>query len=147
MNSITTTPMSPESTPLPPGGIVFYDGVCGFCNKFINWIVLRDRHRQLRFAPLQGPTALALIPAKYTEQLSTVVLHTARGNFTHSSAVCRILFTLGGPWTIAAALLWIIPRPLRNLGYSLVGRIRYRLFGKLDACRLPSAEERALFFE
>jgi predicted DCC family thiol-disulfide oxidoreductase YuxK len=130
-----------------PSGIVFYDGVCGFCNKFINWVVVRDRHRRLRFAPLQGATARKLIPKQYTQNLSTVVLHTDRGNYTHSAAVCRILFAIGGPWALAAALLWLIPLPLRNLGYSLIGRIRYRLFGKLDQCRIPTAEERSLFLD
>lgn len=150
MHATATNPppsTPPQSLSLPPGGVVFYDGVCGFCNKFINWVIRHDHRRQLRFAPLQGSTAQSLIPAKYTQLLSTVVLHTNRGNFTHSTAVWRILFTLGGPWTIAAALLWLIPYPLRNLGYSLVGRIRYRLFGKFDSCRLPSAEERALFWD
>ena len=90
MHATATNPppsTPPQSLSLPPGGVVFYDGVCGFCNKFINWVILHDHRRQLRFAPLQGSTAQSLIPAKYTQLLSTVVLHTNRGNFTHSTAV------------------------------------------------------------
>jgi predicted DCC family thiol-disulfide oxidoreductase YuxK len=44
-------------------------------------------------------------------------------------------------------LLWIIPSPLRDLGYRIVSRLRYRLFGKHDACRLPSPAERAVFLD
>jgi predicted DCC family thiol-disulfide oxidoreductase YuxK len=40
-----------------------------------------------------------------------------------------------------------MPRPLRDLGYDLVASNRYRIFGKLDACRLPSPEERARFLD
>jgi predicted DCC family thiol-disulfide oxidoreductase YuxK len=55
--------------------------------------------------------------------------------------------TLGGPWAALGALLWIIPSPLRDLGYRIVSRLRYRLFGKHDACRLPSPAERAVFLD
>lgn len=147
MNADSSSTKTAVAAASHPYGIVFFDGVCGFCNKFINWIVVRDHHRRLRFAPLQGSTAQELIPQHYTQNLSTVVLHTDHGNYTHSAAVCRILFAIGGPWRLAAALLWLIPFPLRNLGYSLIGRIRYRLFGKLDQCRIPSVDERGLFLE
>lgn len=126
-------------------GIVFFDGVCGFCNFFINWLIVRDHHHRLRYSPLQGQTAQQLLPSHRWQKLSTVVLLTHSGSWVRSGAVCRILMTLGGPWRIIGGLLWLIPFPLRDLGYVLVGKVRYRLFGKLDQCRLPTAEERSLF--
>ena len=50
----------------------------------------------------------------------------------------------GGPWQ-AAALLRLVPRVVRDWAYDLFARNRYRMFGRRDACRLPSAEERARF--
>ena len=44
-------------------------------------------------------------------------------------------------------LLWLIPRPIRDLGYRCIASIRYKLFGKLDACRRPSPAERARFLD
>ncbi len=126
-------------------GIVFFDGVCGFCNFFINWLIVRDRHRRLRYSPLQGQTAQLLLPAHRWQKLSTVVLLTPQRSWIRSGAVCQILMMLGGPWKVVAALLWLIPFPLRDIGYVLVGKVRYRLFGKLDHCRLPTAQERSLF--
>jgi len=41
-------------------------------------------------------------------------------------------------WRWAGLLLWI-PRPLRDAGYDLVARNRYRIFGKYDACFVPDA--------
>ncbi|MFM7056547.1 MAG: thiol-disulfide oxidoreductase DCC family protein [Planctomycetota bacterium] len=132
---------------VPTDGIVFFDGVCGFCNHFVNWVIRHDRRRQLRFSPLQGQTARQLLPADRWQQLSTVVLLTPRHAWIRSAAVCRILWAMGGPWKILAAMLWVIPLPLRDLGYRLVGQVRYQLFGRHDQCRLPSAEERALFLD
>ena len=37
--------------------IVFYDGDCGLCDRFVRWMLRRDRGHHYRFAPLQGETA------------------------------------------------------------------------------------------
>ena len=42
--------------------IIFFDGVCGMCNVFVNLILRVDRKQTFRFAPLQGATALAMLP-------------------------------------------------------------------------------------
>ena len=57
----------------------------------------------------------------------------------------RVLEGLGGFWRAAAGLLWIVPRPLRDIGYSWIANNRYAIFGKKETCRMPSAEERSRF--
>ncbi|MBL8820224.1 MAG: DUF393 domain-containing protein [Planctomyces sp.] len=127
--------------------IVFFDGVCGFCNHTVNFLLKRDKHRRLRFAPLQGETASQCVPAEIRSNLSSLVLHRDGKVYLRSAAVVRILFIIGGVWSILGALLWIIPLPLRDLGYKLFARYRYTLFGKHDACRLPTPEERTVFLD
>ena len=41
--------------------ILFFDGVCGLCNCFVDFLLIRDSQRLFRFAPLQGETAGRLI--------------------------------------------------------------------------------------
>jgi len=41
--------------------VVFYDGVCGLCDRSVQFLLARDRERVLHFAPLQGPTAAAVL--------------------------------------------------------------------------------------
>jgi predicted DCC family thiol-disulfide oxidoreductase YuxK len=55
------------------------------------------------------------------------------------------LWRVGGLWTVAGTALWLIPLPLRDLGYNIIARIRYRLFGKRETCRIPTPAERARF--
>ena len=81
------------------------------------------------------------------DRLDTLVFLRNGSIYVRTAAVSRILMTLGGPWAALGALLWIIPSPLRDLGYRIVSRLRYRLFGKHDACRLPSPAERAVFLD
>lgn len=127
--------------------IVFFDGVCGLCNHAVNFLLARDRHHRLRFAALQGITASQLIPDEIREQLSTLVFAEHGRLFYRSTAVVRILLRIGGLWKIVAAVLWLIPWPLRDLGYRVVSKIRYRLFGKHETCRLPTPEERQQFLD
>jgi predicted DCC family thiol-disulfide oxidoreductase YuxK len=127
--------------------IVFFDGVCGFCNHSINWLIVRDIKHRLRFAPLQGSTAQSQLPAQVRQNLDTLVLVSEGRLYTRTAAVSRILMLLGGCWKLAGILLWLVPSPLRDLGYRLVAKVRYRLFGKRDTCRLPTPDERSLFLD
>jgi predicted DCC family thiol-disulfide oxidoreductase YuxK len=125
--------------------ILFFDGVCGLCNRSVDFVLTRDRAGKLRFAPLQGETARRVLGAPDVESLKTVVLVDQRGTHRRSSAVVRVLWTLGGFWKAAGGLLWLVPKPLRELGYRFVARNRYRWFGRKESCRLPTADERGRF--
>ncbi len=125
--------------------ILFFDGVCGLCNATVDFVAARDRRGLFRFAPLQGQTAAAVLEAGDIEGLKSLVLYDERGAHRRSRAVWRMLRRLGGIWALAGMLLWVVPWPVRDVGYRLVSRSRYRLFGKKETCRLPSPEERARF--
>jgi len=77
-----------------------------------------------------------------------VLVESAEGRsrvFLRTDALWRVCAELAGPWRRLAWLRWL-PRGLRDLGYSLFVPRRYRWFGRLDACRVPGAEERARFW-
>lgn len=126
--------------------IIFYDGVCGLCNNTVQTLLWLDRRqRKLKYAPLQGETAQQKLPPEWTTDLRTLVVVDDRGQWRFSSSIVRILWHLGGWCWLVGWLLWLIPRPIRDLGYRLVSSYRYRLFGKLDACRIPGPNERSCF--
>jgi predicted DCC family thiol-disulfide oxidoreductase YuxK len=127
--------------------VVFFDGVCGLCSHSVNWLLARDPEHRLRFAPLQGATAAAMISSDLRDRLDTMVFVRNGTTYIRTAAVSRILMTLGGRWQMLGVMLWLIPFPVRDLGYRLVSRFRYQMFGKHDACRLPTPAERAVFLE
>lgn len=127
--------------------ILFFDGVCGLCNRVVDFVLRHDRGGAVRFAPLQGSTAQQRLPIDDLERLDTVVFIEGDRITRRSTAVVRLLSHLGGGWTLLAWLLWLIPWPLRDIGYRTVSRLRYRLFGKKETCRLPTPEERARFLD
>ena len=127
--------------------IVFFDGVCGLCNRTVNFLMARDTHARLKFAPLQGQIAEQLVPADVREKLDTFVFSDGGQLSYRSTAFVRILMRIGGFWSIVGAIMWVIPWPLRDVAYRMVSRVRYRLFGRSEACRLPTPEERLRFLE
>lgn len=124
--------------------IVLFDGVCGLCNGFINFLIKRDRNLNLRFAPLQGETAKQYVDAEFISTPGTVVLVEDGQIYTKSEAILRILLRVGGVWKFAF-FLFIIPSFLRNIVYDFIAKHRYKWFGKYETCRLPTAEERKHF--
>jgi predicted DCC family thiol-disulfide oxidoreductase YuxK len=124
--------------------VVYFDGVCGLCNRFVDFGVRFDRQRRLRFAPIQGETAAQRLRSDLATDPTTIVLE-ENGNLRfRSDAILRILHHLGGGWRLLGVLR-IIPRPLRDVIYDWIARNRYSWFGKRDTCRLPTPEERDAF--
>ena len=152
MNSKSTTttlvtpsdPVATDRVPTEPS-IIFFDGVCGLCNRFVDFVLPRDRRKRFLFSPLQGETAAARLDRADTERITSVVLLQDQKSYRKTAAVTRVLWGLGGVWAIFGGLLWIIPGPIRDVGYAPVAKLRYRLFGKKESCRLPTPEERARF--
>jgi predicted DCC family thiol-disulfide oxidoreductase YuxK len=133
-----------DAAPTPPR-IVLYDGVCGLCDKLVQFLVAKDRARLLRYAPLQGDTA-ARLRAQHPEipaDLDTMVFVDEGKVYLRSRAAARIARYLPWPWRLGAAVRFV-PRFLADAVYGLVARSRYRIFGKVDACGLPTPEERQL---
>lgn len=129
-----------------PDRIVFFDGVCGLCNKTVDFLIRTDKAKKLRYAPLQGYTAKRLLTKIQIENLESVVYYRDGKYLVSSTAVLRLLLDVGGLWKILSVFL-ILPAFVRNAVYFFIARRRYKWFGKSDTCRLPSAEERALFLD
>ncbi|MBC8063945.1 MAG: DUF393 domain-containing protein [Chlorobia bacterium] len=132
--------------------IVFYDGLCGFCDRTVSYILQRDRDDRFRFAPLQRDLAEEILPkhGKNPKDLDTLYLLVDQGLPTErvldkSSAAVHIGKTLGGFSRFGMTLVGILPKPIRDWGYDRVAKARYKLFGKMSACRIPSAQDRAKF--
>ena len=136
--------------------LVVFDGHCGLCNRSVRWFLRRDRRDRLRFVASESPQAATLLArqglgaADLGLRPETLLVVTDAGRpagrvLTRSDAVLALLAELPRPWPAIAAALARIPRPLRNLGYRLIARWRYRIWGRLDHCPIPTAEERARF--
>lgn len=133
--------------------VLLYDGVCGLCNRFVQFVLARDRNDRFRFANLQSVSSTDLLRrhGRSPSVLNTLVLVTLGEDGSEiltvkSRASLAILRRLGGPWPIVA-LLGVLPDALLNLGYDRVAERRYRIWGRYDACPLPSDAARRKFID
>jgi len=125
--------------------IIYYDGLCNLCDGLVRFVVKRDRRKRFRFAPLQGETARARLSDRFElEEMKTIVLEDPKRFRLRSDAALAIITGLGKGWRLAA-LLRIIPRPVRDWVYDWVARKRFQWYGRRDACRIPTAEEQERF--
>jgi predicted DCC family thiol-disulfide oxidoreductase YuxK len=129
--------------------ILLYDGVCGLCNRFVQFVLKHDREDGFRFAALQSDFAKAILARHGVNavDLDTVYLvrdfQGAGESLTNrSEAAIAVLSALGGFWSLVSKLLRVVPRPVRDWGYNIVAGNRYRIFGKYDVCPLPDPGER-----
>jgi predicted DCC family thiol-disulfide oxidoreductase YuxK len=125
--------------------IVFFDGHCGLCNSTVDWILRKDKKHVFRFAPLQGTTAGDLFKGMDEgELLRSFWLKDEEGLHRRSTAMLRILKRLGGFVSLGYAAI-VVPKVVRDGVYNWIAKRRYKIWGRSETCRIPTAEERAYF--
>jgi predicted DCC family thiol-disulfide oxidoreductase YuxK len=132
----------------PNTEILFYDGHCGLCHGAVKFVLKHDEEGIFRFAPLQGETFRTRVStAQRASVPDSVVLLTGDGTLlARSDAFLHVFGRLGGRWRILAGVLGAIPRPVRDMVYDFVARVRYRIFGRREElCPIVPSELRARF--
>ena len=132
--------------------VLLYDGECGLCNATVRFLLREDAGGVLRFAPLQGKfgqAALRRLGLPTADFDSIVFLPDADGDVRRlrTAGVLDTLGTLGGVWRVAAVAGCVVPAPIRDAGYRIVARLRYRLFGEYKPTPLPDAAWAARFLD
>lgn len=125
-----------------PPTIVYFDGLCGLCNGFVDFLLRHDRAHRLRFASLRGATAAtqAGLPSGMD---SVVVVHHGRV-LLRTDAALFVLQQLGGVFALSRVFT-VVPRSWRDAVYGVIARHRYRWFGRRAQCRLPAPHEAPWF--
>lgn len=142
-----------ENAAQPGGPVLFYDGVCGFCDRAVQFILRHDARGRFRFAALQGEYAGHVL-TRYghdPRDLDTMYVLLDAGTprervLARSDAIVAVLDELGGPWKLLA-LIRVLPRALRDRAYAVLVRNRYRWFGRYEQCPLPPTRVRDRFID
>lgn len=122
-------------------GVVFFDGICGICNTFVDFLLVLDRNNNLLFAPLQGVTAQKKLSDDDLKNISTIVFQTERNTYYQSDAVIQILVRVGGIWKLFG-IFKIVPKIIRDSFYQYIAKNRYKWFRQRETCRMPTQEEK-----
>lgn len=134
--------------------IILYDGVCGLCNRFVQFILRRDRNAVFRFASLQSALATPILARHDANPSDLDTVYVAVNGdlpnqylLSRSDAVIFVLKQLPGLWRFAAFFMQCVPKFLRDPAYNVVARNRYRIFGRSEVCPLPRDQDRSRFLD
>lgn len=133
---------NPTSTP-GVKNIILFDGVCNFCNKWVDLVITLDPSKKFKFCALQSSKGQALLKSIGKEESdisSFVFIKSINGPrkefYFKSEAALKVAENLGlGPLSVASRFL--LPFPLlRDNIYDMVASNRYNILGKRDECRV-----------
>lgn len=140
--------------------VLLFDGVCSLCSAIVDFVIRHERRHDVKFAALQSASAKGLLDARVGAQRSEALRAERAGGghgdpdsvvflegdrvYERSTAALKLARHLQFPWS-AVRVGWVVPRFVRDALYGFVARHRYAWFGKKDACRIPTPQERARF--
>jgi predicted DCC family thiol-disulfide oxidoreductase YuxK len=134
--------------------ILLYDGVCGLCNRFVQFVLHRDRNGTFCFASLQSPFAARILARQkfsFTEFDTVYVVLEYEGPneslLSRSDAALFVLDQLGSPWRALSGIVRLIPKVFRDPVYNVIARNRYRIFGRSQVCTRPRDADHKRFLD
>jgi predicted DCC family thiol-disulfide oxidoreductase YuxK len=135
---------------LPEGKmLILFDGVCHFCNDSIRFIMKRDKYNLFYFASLQSDLGQQMTEERGIDTNlidSIILIDPGNAYYLKSTAALEVAKKLSGLWPALSVFLYL-PEGFRNWFYDYFARNRYDWFGKMEACPMPSPEERSRFLD
>ena len=156
-----TSPAMTGSEIRPAGHpIILYDGVCGLCNRSVQFVLNRDPQGIFRFASLQSVVAGRILARHGANPTDLDTMYVAlncdsadvEGSskemlLSRSDAALFALKEVGGAWRVIGGAIRLLPRAVRDWGYRLIASNRYRIFGQYDVCPIPTEATRGRFLD
>lgn len=126
---------------------LFYDGDCGFCNFWVQWVLKNDRKKRIMFASLQSAFGQRFLKERNldAENFNTVYLWKPGAFYKMKSrAIFEITKLMGGKFYLLSFLRFL-PLFLTDFFYDQIARNRQKLASQ--KCYLPTDEEKARFIQ
>ncbi|AZA86783.1 DUF393 domain-containing protein [Chryseobacterium shandongense] len=127
--------------------LIFFDGDCGICNFWVQWILERDKKDQFMFASLQSDFGQKFLVERglNTKVFNTLYLWKPGQYYLEKSkAVLKIANLIGGIYRFSV-LGKIIPFYLSDKLYDIVSKNRMKIANQ--KCYLPTPHQRAKFID
>ena len=128
--------------------IVFYDGVCSFCNGLVVFLLKYERNNNMSYCSLQSEFAKSFLKDfNVPINLETIYYFSEGKLHKRSEAIKKITRNLKSPFLIISYFLTITPEFLREYFYKFFAKNRYKWFGKKDDCKIPSPKNKERFLD
>ncbi len=122
--------------------IIFFDGQCNLCDRFVNFVFKRDARRRFLYAPLQGQTALQKLKKEDIQNLKSILVLKDGAVLREARAIQAVFQQL---YPHCSPALSVLPLSLFNFFYRFIGKNRYAIFGKKERLYQPAKSQSEFF--
>ncbi|MBL6891865.1 MAG: DUF393 domain-containing protein [Candidatus Poseidoniaceae archaeon] len=117
--------------------ILLLDGDCGLCNKLAIYLDKRlGKGKDIAYRAIlshEGQELITTFPQKQQDADTVYLLRNGK-SYIRSAAGIRCLLYMKWYYRMWFPVLWIIPFPLRDIGYRIIAKYRHKIFKKPDTC-------------
>lgn len=126
--------------------IIFFDGICNFCNSSVNFIIKRDKKNYFLFSSLQSEYSQNFLTKNNfpKNNFDSIILIENNKLYRKSTAALKIAGHLSGLWKLSYVFI-IIPPFVRDFFYDILAKNRYKWFGKKEVCMIPDEKIKRKF--
>ena len=117
--------------------ILLLDGDCGLCNKLAIFLDKRlGKGQDIAYRAIlsnEGQELVSKLPKKQQDADSVYLLRNGK-SYIRSAAGIRCLLYMKWYYKMWFPLLWLIPLPVRDIGYKIIAKYRHKIFKKPETC-------------
>jgi len=117
--------------------ILLLDGDCGLCNKLAIFLDKRlGKGKDIAYRAIlshEGQELITTFPQKQQDADTVYLLRNGK-SYIRSAAGIRCLLYMKWYYRMWFPVLWIIPFPLRDIGYRIIAKYRHKIFKKPETC-------------
>lgn len=126
--------------------IIIYDGACGFCNKWVLFILDNRPDKDLRFVAFQSSLAKPFLEKHNIDRISSTIFIDKNHCYQKSTAIFKIFGLLNTPWKYLS-LFTFIPNIFSDTIYNFIAKNRFGFLNQNVKCRLLNPEEELFFLK
>ena len=113
------------------------DGDCGLCHRLATFIDKRlGKEKDLGYRPILSDDAQKMIAAfpKKQQDADSVYLVRNGKSYIRSAAGIRCLLYMKWYYAMLFPIFWLIPLPIRDIGYRVIAKYRHKFFKRPTEC-------------
>ena len=113
------------------------DGDCGLCHRLANFIDKRlSKNKRIYYRPISSTEAqemIASMPERQRKADSVYLIKDGK-SYIKSAAGIRCLLYMRWYYSMWFPIVWLIPLPIRDIGYMIIAKYRHKFFKKPSQC-------------
>ncbi len=124
--------------------VIIYDGICVLCNKYIKWVLDKDKENLFLISNLQSKFTEEKFPE--LRKIDSVAVIKKNGEIVQKSKAVNHILKSINRLILLRTILNILPLSISNFFYDIVAKSRYKVFGKYESCPIIKVEKNKILY-